>query len=385
MKSFKTIRAQLDEFRLGDNPTTQNPSDKAFLNKHLVLQYKNLSVPVSDDKVFKATNVDFRGGSNSKRPADLNAQENQMDGYNAPVLFGDYVNYLMKMKAANESVELDSEESALIESVLGYEDQDELKALLDTELTEDFEYDLTEAPHHIPLKGHAYHKKPDSHLHYIIKDAGEAAKAMQGHNEKAESKYLDQVNDAHTVLGYRKRHGHSIGYHNGKPVKEETELQEVSKKTLGSYIKKSREDELEAHRSDASTAGETGNYGTSSSERRRMKNRATGIDRAVNKLTKEDVELDEMTSMQIKKVWEKAAKAKAQKSSAARDAFRQADQKKLKKVEEATSPVPQIKAKKSFSDYVKKSDDNLKSTDKAIVDGAKAIDDTFATIKKGIK
>ena len=56
----------------------------------------------------------------------------------------------------------------------------------------------------MPLAGHGYHKKTDNELRYIIKDAGEAAKAMRGMDSKAEGKYLDQVNDASTVLGYRK-------------------------------------------------------------------------------------------------------------------------------------------------------------------------------------
>lgn len=56
----------------------------------------------------------------------------------------------------------------------------------------------------IPLKGHPYHSKSDAELHYIRKDAHEAAQAMKGHDPKAESKYLDQINDAETVLHYRK-------------------------------------------------------------------------------------------------------------------------------------------------------------------------------------
>ena len=56
-----------------------------------------------------------------------------------------------------------------------------------------------------PLPGHAYHAKTDAMLLYIVKDAGEAAKAMQGWNPEAEGKYADQVNDACTILGYRKR------------------------------------------------------------------------------------------------------------------------------------------------------------------------------------
>ena len=54
-----------------------------------------------------------------------------------------------------------------------------------------------------PLKGHPYHNKTDAELEFIVKDACEAAQAMRGFNYEAEAKYLDQINDAFTVLGYR--------------------------------------------------------------------------------------------------------------------------------------------------------------------------------------
>ncbi len=50
----------------------------------------------------------------------------------------------------------------------------------------------------------SYRSKSDAELRYIIKDAGEAALAMRGVNTVAEAKYLDQVNDACTVLNERK-------------------------------------------------------------------------------------------------------------------------------------------------------------------------------------
>ncbi len=59
--------------------------------------------------------------------------------------------------------------------------------------------------HTRPLAGHPYHGKSDAELRYIIKDAREAADAMRGHNDQAECKYLDQVNDACTVLNYRRK------------------------------------------------------------------------------------------------------------------------------------------------------------------------------------
>lgn len=57
----------------------------------------------------------------------------------------------------------------------------------------------------IPLSGHPYHSKSDAELRYISKDAAEAARNMKGVNSSAEGKYLDQMNDAQTILGHRKR------------------------------------------------------------------------------------------------------------------------------------------------------------------------------------
>jgi hypothetical protein len=51
-----------------------------------------------------------------------------------------------------------------------------------------------------------YSHKTDAELHYIMRDAKEAADAMRGHSPEAECKYLDQLNDAATEL-YRRRNG----------------------------------------------------------------------------------------------------------------------------------------------------------------------------------
>jgi len=59
----------------------------------------------------------------------------------------------------------------------------------------------------MPLRGHPYHEKSDDQLRYIQRDAHEAAQAMRGVNPQAENKYLDQVNDASTVLHYRNQNG----------------------------------------------------------------------------------------------------------------------------------------------------------------------------------
>lgn len=56
------------------------------------------------------------------------------------------------------------------------------------------------------LAGHPFHKKSDAELLYIFRDASEAALAVSGHDAKAECKYLDQANDAASILHYRRQH-----------------------------------------------------------------------------------------------------------------------------------------------------------------------------------
>lgn len=53
------------------------------------------------------------------------------------------------------------------------------------------------------LPDHRYHGLTVAELLYVARDAHAAAKNFQGWNADAEAKYLDQVNDACTVLNYR--------------------------------------------------------------------------------------------------------------------------------------------------------------------------------------
>jgi hypothetical protein len=61
----------------------------------------------------------------------------------------------------------------------------------------------------MPLKGHDYHTKSDASLNYIIKDAGEARDAL-GNDHPSNGKYSDQINNARTVLHFRKNGGKSL-------------------------------------------------------------------------------------------------------------------------------------------------------------------------------
>lgn len=55
----------------------------------------------------------------------------------------------------------------------------------------------------MPCNLKAYATKTEVELRYIIRDAAEAAANMHGFDDVAECKYLDQVNDATTVLARR--------------------------------------------------------------------------------------------------------------------------------------------------------------------------------------
>lgn len=94
------------------------------------------------------------------------------------------------------------------------------------------EITLNESTRGMPLKGHPYHKKSDAELQYIQKDAGLAAQAMKGHAPAAEAKYLDQVNDASTVLHYRSKGGARVTDSN-EEVQHSDEFVQEAKKMKG--------------------------------------------------------------------------------------------------------------------------------------------------------
>lgn len=59
-----------------------------------------------------------------------------------------------------------------------------------------------------PIPDHIYHTYSDMQLRYILKDAHEAGRnAQEMGDERGVNKYADQVNDASTVLGYRRSAG----------------------------------------------------------------------------------------------------------------------------------------------------------------------------------
>jgi len=95
---------------------------------------------------------------------------------------------------------------------------------------------ISEATVGMPLKGHPYHHKTDAELHYIMKDAGEASRLHdQMHKDPKihPNKYADQVNDAATVLHYRRK--------GGKQLKEDIIFEDGAKASMKrKYLGKTR-------------------------------------------------------------------------------------------------------------------------------------------------
>jgi predicted RNA binding protein YcfA (HicA-like mRNA interferase family) len=247
-----------------------------------------------------------------------------------------------------------------------------------------------------PLEDHEYHRKSNDELIRIAKDAHKAAEAMKSHNTTAENKYRDQANDSATVryfrqkngmpTWYKKKYGHmneSMDITNEsdaawekakekekrdaltnkdrgtldkvramiakekKPVQEQHSLDEISKRTLGSYIKKANDQS----RYDANRVGYVAGKSTKpyndSEESSLEKKRASGIAKATDRLTKEDVDLDEATGdvkfdMMMKKV-AKAPTAKERNAERIRQKReRQEDSRKRSANAFGTSPADKL-------------------------------------------
>jgi len=80
-----------------------------------------------------------------------------------------------------------------------------------------------------------YRQKSDAELRYIIQDAGEAARAQRGMS--SEAKYLDQVNDASTVL-YERKMARSGAFKRKRNPAKKTVSQKISQLTREGYPQK---------------------------------------------------------------------------------------------------------------------------------------------------
>jgi hypothetical protein len=146
-----------------------------------------------------------------------------------------------------------------------------------------------------PLEGHDYHKKTDAELIHIAKDAHKAAEAMKSHNTTAENKYRDQANDSATVRYFRQKNGMPEWYKKkyGHMKEEVEQIDEISKTTLGSYVKRASQDAVTKAMKYASKRDESGKE---SGTLKKISDRESGIRKASDRLTKEEVEqIDELS------------------------------------------------------------------------------------------
>lgn len=157
-------------------------------------------------------------------------------------------------------------------------------------------------------EGWKYHQYPDNESAH---EARKAHHAWRDENGKASGNACRYMGNG--KLAYS---GEFKGPKPVKSVKEEVEsIDEISKKTLGSYVKKAHDNEIdwtrnadrlfkkskESYRNKDNDDGE--HFGKAGLESiRRAVNRHTGINKAVDKLTKEEVEtIDEISKEKLEK------------------------------------------------------------------------------------
>jgi hypothetical protein len=151
-----------------------------------------------------------------------------------------------------------------------------------------------------PLEGHEYHKKTDAELIYIAKDAHKAAEAMKSHNTTAENKYRDQANDSATVRYFRQKNGMPDWYKKkyGHMKEEFEQIDELSKDTLKSYMGKAAKENLTSLLKPGMIA------------KKQAAKRFIGMQKAGEKMAKEDIE--QLEEKNVPTSPEKWAQAKSQ-------------------------------------------------------------------------
>jgi hypothetical protein len=129
------------------------------------------------------------------------------------------------------------------------------------------------------------------------------------HNTTAENKYRDQANDSATVRYFRQKNGMPDWYKKkyGHMKEEVEQIDEISKTTLGSYVKRASQDAVTKAMKYASKRDESGKE---SGTLKKISDRESGIRKATDRLTKEEVEaITELSSETLDRYKEKAKKS----------------------------------------------------------------------------
>ena len=226
--------------------------EKAFARLHKVLRTADANG--NDDEVFKASKVKVaprRGASVESSPKDsYGGTINNYDDLNT----GRHEETQLTEKLGKDATTKDYIDDFIESDAPQFKGKSKAKRIQMAVAASYHKEDINEGRRATPLKGHPNHYKSNDELHYIIKDAGEAARNFRNSGMKApesgqpvEHKYLDQMNDAATVLHHRAKGGKQLV----RPKNEETEskgksLHEVSKELLSRYINKASSSHTDA-------------------------------------------------------------------------------------------------------------------------------------------
>lgn len=265
MKTFKKILSEVAQ--------PKSAEEKRFKDQHTIELIKH---PVALDSQFTG---EIEGLTKKKNPADYAPGQDETEYDKA---------YAVKNKPFKMPRNIDEEVEELEEGR-----NEVLKALASLAKQpgmdkKDYQkaHDLYKAAKYDDLKKHIYFLDTEP--------SEEIAHAISQHDSKTFNSMYPRAKSGDYIRRIVLAH----------PVKEEAELDEISKKTLGSYVKKSGA-------SMASHGVAVGSGRNTDKSSRAMANRMKGMNRAADRLTREEVEeLDEISP----KLARKAAAASAAKS-----------------------------------------------------------------------
>jgi hypothetical protein len=294
----------------------KNPDEQKFVDKHVVAKHADRNG--NDDEVFKGSKVKmadrrkdrhgYNPGEDEKVYEELKGSQHKIDANkNGKVDAHDFHLLRKKKKVAEEAEELDELSKSTMGAYtkkaaadfsarkpkMGYDGQ--LKKMqnrtvgVNRALNKMYGEEAEQIDEISATTKDSYAKKAVKQLPGLFKKSGETANDAR--------KYYNRKNTVRKIAN-----------------EEAEQIDELSKKTMGSYIKKASGAEqpknvmspknvpltkIAAYQGDSETGyfGKRFNQHTYDKAERLRKNRETGIKRAADKLTKEEAELEEKLNM----------------------------------------------------------------------------------------
>ena len=274
---MKTLKDFLNERQLGPM-VVKNPDEQKFVDKHVVQKHDDRNG--NGDDVFKAANVkkaDRKKDRHGYEPGEDEAVYEGVAAYDGNKLVGNYPD----MKTAKK---MKPDHRYVVKLTKGWGDGGKSMKANYGKLTREEAEQIDEL-------------SADTLRRYSGRasdDAMELGKASRFHHRMGRG----NIGAKHFNKGEKRLKGAALAYQKmqGKNVKvparmEEVEqIDELSKKTLGSYIKKSTRSVVD-HSVDATNADRQGEYDTADANYKKISNRIKGVNKAADKLS-EKIDMD---------------------------------------------------------------------------------------------